>query len=211
SPAARRLTQNVWADLCVGSEPATITMLRLARAYDEGARDERQRRFARVATAVAKYWICKRQPPVVAEALECLGGNGYVEESVLPRLYREAPLNSLWEGSGNVICLDVLRAMGRTPDAVDEFFAEIAPGGGADPRLDAFVLALRRELTDFSALEGRARRLVERLALALQGSLLVRHGDPAVAEAFCASRLAGDHGLAFGTLPAGIDCAGIVE
>jgi len=205
------LMQNVLADLCVESEAATITMLRLARAYDEGARDERQRRFARVATAVAKYWICKRQPPVVAEALECLGGNGYVEESVLPRLYREAPLNSLWEGSGNVICLDVLRAMGRTPDAVDEFFAEIAPAGGADPRLDAFVLALRRELTDFSALEGRARRLVERLALALQGSLLVRHGDPAVAEAFCASRLAGDHGLAFGTLPAGIDCAGIVE
>ncbi len=205
------LMQNVLADLCVESEAATVTMMRLARAYDEGARDEAQRRFARLATAVAKYWVCKRQPGVVAEALECLGGNGYVEESILPRLYREAPLNGLWEGSGNVIALDVLRAMGRSPEAVEAFFAEVALAGGADARLDDFVAALRRELGDFSALERRARRLVERLALALQGSLLVRHGHPAVAEAFCASRLAGDHGLAFGTLPAGVDCEAIIE
>ena len=205
------LMQNVLADLCVESEAATVTMMRLARAYDEGAGDERQRLFARLATAVTKYWVCKRQPPLVAEALECLGGNGYVEESLLPRLYREAPLNSLWEGSGNVICLDVLRAMGRSPEAVEAFFAEVALADGADARLDGFVETLRRELTDFSALEHRARRLVERMALALQGSLLVRHGHPAVADAFCASRLAGDHGLAFGTLPPGIDCATIVE
>jgi putative acyl-CoA dehydrogenase len=205
------LMQNVLADLCVESEAATVTMMRLARAYDESAADERQRLFARLATAVTKYWVCKRQPPLVAEALECLGGNGYVEESLLPRLYREAPLNSLWEGSGNVICLDVLRAMGRSPEAVETFFAEVALADGADARLDGFVEALRRELTDFSVLEHRARRLVERMALALQGSLLVRHGHPAVADAFCASRLAGDHGLAFGTLPPGIDCATIIE
>jgi len=205
------LMQNVLADLCVESEAATTTMMRLARAYDEGTRDEQAKRFARLATAVVKYWVCKRQPPLVAEALECLGGNGYVEESMLPRLYREAPLNSIWEGSGNVICLDVLRAMGRSPDAVEAFFAEVGLAGGADPRLDTFVDDLRRELGDFDAIERRARRLVERLALALQGSLLLRHAPGPVAEAFCASRLAGDRGLAFGTLPAGIDCEAIIE
>jgi putative acyl-CoA dehydrogenase len=204
------LMQNVLADLAVESEAATITMMRLARAYDEGGGDERQRHFARLATAVSKYWVCKRQPPAVVEALECLGGNGYVEESILPRLYREAPLNGLWEGSGNVICLDVLRAMGRTPEAVDAFFGELALAAGADARLDAFVEELRRELTDFSAPERRARRLVERLALALQGALVVQHGHPAIAEAFCASRLAGDHGAAFGTLPPGIDYDAII-
>src|SRR5262249_3591174 len=156
-------------------------------------------------------WVSKGRPPVVAGALECLGGNGYVEESMLPRLYREAPLNSIWEGSGNVICLDVLRAMGRSPDAVEAFFAEVGLAGGADPRLDAFVDDLRREVGDFDAIERRARRLVERLALALQGSLLLRHAPGPVAEAFCASRLAGDRGLAFGTLPAGIDCEAIIE
>jgi putative acyl-CoA dehydrogenase len=205
------LMQNVLADLAVESEAATVTMMRLARAYDEGAHDERQRHFARLATAVSKYWVCKRLPPLVAEALECLGGNGYVEESILPRLYREAPLNGLWEGSGNVICLDVLRAMGRNPVAVDAFLAEVGLADGADARLDAFVETLRGELNDFSAPERRARRLVERLALALQGSLLVRHGHPTVAEAFCASRLAGDHGAAFGTLPAGVACEAIIE
>jgi putative acyl-CoA dehydrogenase len=204
------LMQNVLADLAVESEAATITMMRLARAYDEGAGDEQQRHFARLATAVSKYWVCKRQPPLVVEALECLGGNGYVEESILPRLYREAPLNGLWEGSGNVICLDVLRAMGRTPEAVDAFFGELGLAAGADSRLDGFVDGLRRELTDFSAPERRARRLVERLALALQGALVVQHAHPAVAEAFCAARLAGDHGAVFGTLPPGIDCESIV-
>src|SRR5262249_51062142 len=145
------------------------------------------------------------------EALECLGGNGYVEESMLPRLYREAPLNSLWEGSGNVICLDALRAMGRSPEAVDAFFGEVALAENADARLNAFVATLRQELTDFSSLERRARRLVEGMALALQGSLLLRHGQPGGAEAFCPPRLAGDRGLAFGTLPAGIDCETIIE
>jgi putative acyl-CoA dehydrogenase len=202
------LMQNVLADLAVESEAATILMMRLARAYDESGRGD-QHRFGRLATAVGKYWVCKRAPVLVAEALECLGGNGYVEDSLMPRLYRETPVNSIWEGSGNVMCLDVLRALGRDAGALEVFFAEV--GRGDDPRLDAFVTALRAEVVDFAEVESRARRLVERLALALQGALLVRHGDPAVADAFCASRLAGDRGLAFGTLPPGVDCARVVE
>jgi len=205
------LMQNVLADLAVESEAATLAMMRLARAYDEGRQDEAQRTFARLATAVVKYWVCKRAPAVVGEALECLGGSGYVEESLLPRLYREAPLMSIWEGSGNVMCLDVLRAMGRSPEAVEAFFDEIARARGGDARLDAFVVGLRAELTDFSNLEIRARRLVERLALAFQGSLLVRHAEHAVADVFCGSRLTGDHGLALGTLPPGGDFASIIE
>jgi putative acyl-CoA dehydrogenase len=205
------LMQNVLADLCVESEAATTTMMRLARAYDEGPYDAQQARFARLATAVMKYWVCKRLSPTVAEALECLGGNGFVEESMLPRHYREAPLNSIWEGSGNVMCLDVLRAMARGPEVVDAFFDELALARGSEPRLDAFVASLREALGDFTAIESRARRLVERMALALQGTLLVRHGDAAVAEAFVASRLAGDRGLAFGTLPRGLAETRIIE
>jgi putative acyl-CoA dehydrogenase len=209
--AEHPLMQNVLADLAVESEAATILMMRLARAYDAGPEDEGQRHFARLATAVAKYWVCKRHPPAVAEALECLGGNGYVEESGLPRLYREAPLNSIWEGSGNVMCLDVLRAMAREPETVEAFFGELDAARGLDARLDRAVDALRAELGDFASIELRARRLVERMALALQGALVLRHGAPAVAEAFAASRLAGDHGGAFGTLPPGVDVQAIVE
>jgi putative acyl-CoA dehydrogenase len=204
------LMQNVLADLCLESEAATAAMMRLARAYDAN-RSEREQHFARVATAVVKYWVCKRWPAHVAEALECLGGNGYVEESLMPRLYREAPLNSIWEGSGNVICLDVLRAMARGPEVIEAFFAELDEGRGGDRRLDEYVGALRRDLGDFDAIETRARSLVERMALALQAALLVRHGDRAVADAFCGSRLAGQHGLAFGTLPAGVDSARIID
>jgi putative acyl-CoA dehydrogenase len=198
------LMRNVLADVCIESEAATLTALRLARAYD---RDEAA--FARVATAVAKYWVCKRGPGHAAEALECLGGNGYVEESVLPRLYRQQPLQSIWEGSGNIICLDVLRALQRSPDAIDAFVAECREAAGAERRLDAWLNVVEGELLDPT--EADARRLVERLGLALQASLLVRFGDPAVADAFCASRLAGDGGLAYGTLPPRIDAASIVE
>jgi putative acyl-CoA dehydrogenase len=210
--AKQPLMQNVLADLAVEAEAATIATFRLARAYDEAdAGDEQSQELKRVANAVLKYWTCKRAPAHAAESLECLGGNGYVEESGMPRLYREAPLNSIWEGSGNVQCLDVLRAMARTPRALEAFFAEIDQGRGADRRLDAFADELRTELSDLDAIEGRARRVVERMALALEGSLLVRHGDPAVADAFCASRLGGDWGQAFGTLPAGIDFERITE
>jgi len=205
------LMRNVLADLCIESEAATVAMMRLARAYDEGGGNAQQHHFGRLATAVVKYWVCKRTPPLVAEALECLGGSGYVEESILPRLYREAPLNGIWEGSGNVICLDVLRAMGREPESVEAFFDEISVAGAGNRQLDAFVAGLRADLSDFEAIECRARRLVEKMALALQAALLVRHADAAVADAFCAARLSGDHGLAFGTLPAGVDFGRIIE
>jgi putative acyl-CoA dehydrogenase len=205
------LMRNVLADLCLESEAATTAMMRLARAYDEAPENDRERHFARLATAVTKYWVCKRNAPHAAEALECLGGSGYVEESGMPRLYREAPLNSIWEGSGNVMCLDVLRAMGREPEAVEAFFDEIALAAGRDARLDRFADSVRAELADFAEIETRARHVVERLATTLQASLLVRHGDPAVADAFCASRLAAGRDLAFGTLPRGVDFGRIIE
>jgi len=200
------LMQNVLADLCLDSEGATILAMRLARAYDE-----EDVPFRRLGTAVAKYWVCKSTPPLVAEALECLGGNGYVEENALPRLYRESPLNSLWEGAGNVNALDVLRAIARQPESLEALLDEIDLAAGADPRRDAAVAQLRRELADPDDAELRARRVVERLALCLQGSLLVRHGDAAVADAFSVSRLADDHGRAYGTLPTGLALAQIVE
>ncbi len=205
------LMQNVLADLAIESEAATVSATRLARAYDEAAAggDDAQE-LKRVANAVLKYWICKRAPVHAGEALECLGGNGYVEESGMPRLYREAPLSSIWEGSGNVQCLDVLRAMARNPRSLEAFMAEVDEAAGADPRLDAYTASLRDELADTEGIEARARRVVERMALALQGSLVVRHGDPAVADAFCASRLDRDWGQAFGTLPAGTDFEHIV-
>ena len=206
------LMQNVLADLAVESEAATISALRLARAYDEAAAgDDEAQAFKRIANAVIKYWTAKRAPAHAVEALECFGGNGFVEESGMPRLYRESPLASIWEGSGNVQCLDVLRAMVKSPASLEAFFAEVGEAAGADARLDAAVAELRSELTDLDEIQARARRIVERMALALQGSLLVRFGDPAVADAFSASRLGGDSGQAFGTLPPGTDFRRIIE
>ncbi len=206
------LMLNVLADLAIESEAATVAAMRLARAYDESiGGDDRATQFKRIANAVLKYWLCKRAVPHSGEALECFGGNGYVEESGMPRLYRESPLNSIWEGSGNVQCLDVLRAMVRGPEALEAFFGELAEAEGAEPRLDRAAAALREELADLEQIESRARRVVERMALVLQGSLLVRFGDPAVADAFCASRLGGDWGRAFGTLPGGTDFTRIVD
>ncbi|MEA2393367.1 MAG: putative acyl-CoA dehydrogenase [Solirubrobacteraceae bacterium] len=205
------LMVNVLADLAVESEAATATALRLARAYDDAPGDRQADAFKRIATAVSKYHVCKRAPNHAYEALECLGGNGYVEDSGMPRLYREAPLASIWEGSGNVMALDVLRALAREPAALDAFFAEVDEAAGGEPRLDAFVRATRDELAATHPIEPRARRIVERMALCLQGSLLVRHAPPAVADAFCAARLDGDAGLHYGTLPAGVDAAAIVD
>ncbi len=212
------LMRNVLADLCVESEAATMLAMRLARAYDEAGAESGAgsdelsdaHLFKRLATAVSKYWVCKRAPNHAFESLECLGGNGYVEESGMPRLYREAPLASIWEGSGNVMSLDVLRALVRTPRSLEVFLHELAHSRGADRRLDAHLDALKGQFTDPATLESRARRVVESMALALQGSLLVRHGDPAVADAFCASRLGRDGGLEYGTLPAGTDFEAIV-
>ncbi|OKI14036.1 acyl-CoA dehydrogenase family protein [Streptomyces sp. CB03911] len=205
------LMRNVLADLAVESEAATAVAMRLAAATDAAlAGNENEVLVRRLGLAVAKYWVCKRGPAHAAEALECLGGNGYVEESGMPRLYREAPLVSIWEGSGNVAALDALRAMAKRPESVEAFLGELDLAAGADRRLDTAVADLRKQLTDPTDLEYRTRRLVESMALAFQGSLLVRYGSPAVADAFCASRLAGDHGGAFGTLPAGLDTAAIL-
>ncbi|MEV5170115.1 acyl-CoA dehydrogenase family protein [Streptomyces flaveolus] len=203
------LMRNVLADLALESEAATALALRLAAACDDGG--EQERAFLRLAVPAAKYWITKRCAPVAVEAAECLGGNGYVEESGLPRLVRESPLNSVWEGAGNVQALDVLRALQREPGALDACLTEIGRAHGADHRLDRAVKDLFAELADLDGVEGRARRLVERLALVLQGSLLVRYAPPEVADAFCASRLGGDHGASFGTLPAGLDLESVVD
>jgi putative acyl-CoA dehydrogenase len=207
------LMQNVLADLSIEAEAATASIMRLARAYDEAeAGDERADLFKRLATPVLKYWVCKRSPWHAAEALECLGGNGYVEDSGMPRLFRESPVMSVWEGSGNVQCLDALRAMVKSPESTEVLFDEIDEARGSDARLDAFTDRLRDSIaTSPETLEVRARRVVEGMALALQASQLVRHGDPAVADAFCASRLAGDQGGAFGTLPAGTDFETIIN
>jgi putative acyl-CoA dehydrogenase len=201
---------NVLADLAIESEATTILMMRLAGALDRSA-DTAESHFRRLALAVSKYWTCKRAIGVVAEALECHGGNGYVEESILPRLYREAPLNSIWEGSGNVNALDVLRAMDREPESVTAFIAEVEEARGSDPCLDRATAELKKDLSNGARVEAGARRLVERMAVVLEGSLLVRYGDGAVADAFCASRLGGDWGHSFGTLPQGLHLASIVQ
>ena len=202
------LMQNVLADLALESEAATTLMMRLAGAVDRAwSGDPQEQAFKRLAVTVGKYWVTKRAPVFAGEALECLGGNGYVEESGMPRLYREAPLNSVWEGSGNVNALDVLRAMAREPESVEAFFAEVALAD--DARITAAVSDLQKDLGE--ADEVTARRLVERLALVLQGSLLVRHAPASVSDAFVASRLEGDWGRAFGTLPRGLDLAAVVE
>jgi putative acyl-CoA dehydrogenase len=205
----KALMRNVLADLAVESQAATALGIRLAAAFDSA--DPAERAFRRLAVAVGKYWVPKRSIGVAAEAMECLGGNGYVEESGLPRLLREAPVNSIWEGSGNVNALDVLRALTREPEAAEAFLAEVDAAGGADPRYDAALADLRGSLTDLDDAEFRARRLVERLAVVLQGSLLLRYAPAPVADAFCATRLAGDGGHTFGTLPAGTDTKVILQ
>jgi putative acyl-CoA dehydrogenase len=211
---------NVLADLAVESEAATLLMLRLAASFDNREGDDRERAFCRIFTAIAKYWLCKRSPVHVGEALECLGGNGYVEESIMPRLYREAPLYSIWEGAGNVICLDVLRALAKEPATIEALIQELKLTAGADKRLDAHIAGIQEQLKSkanngsphgHGVAEYAARELTEKLALALQASLLVRHGSPELAEAFIASRLAGQHGQSFGTLPSGVNVDSILE
>jgi putative acyl-CoA dehydrogenase len=194
--------QNVLADLAIESEAATAAAFRVARAYDED--DAAFRRFA---TAVMKYWVCKRATPHAAEALECLGGNGYVEESGMPRLLRDSPLNSIWEGSGNVAALDVLRATIKEPDGLPAFLAECEQARGGNALLDAHLDRLR-SYAPAGDPQFEARRMVEELALALQASLLVRHAPAFVADAFCAGRL-GEGGRVYGTLPSGVDFAAI--
>jgi putative acyl-CoA dehydrogenase len=204
--------RNVLADLAVEAEAATTVAMRMAGATDAAVRgDERETLLRRIGLAASKYWVCKRATPHAAEAMECLGGNGYVEESGMPRLYREAPLMGIWEGSGNVSALDTLRAMASRPECVDVLFDELAKTTGQDPRLDTHVRALKPALEDVETIQYRARKIAEDISLALQGSLLVRYGHPAVAEAFLATRMGGQWGGAFGTMPTGLDLAPILE
>lgn len=206
------LMQNVLADLAIEVEAATLLAFRLARAVDdEEAGDARAALLVRIGTPVAKYWNCKRVVGVVHEALECHGGNGFIEEGPMARLYREAPLNGIWEGSGNIIALDVLRAADKSPETVPAFLDEIALAKGGDRRLDRAIERLAAELNRPEEREGRARRIVERMATTLQASLLIRHSPPAMADAFCATRLDPDGGACFGSLPAGIGQRAIVE
>ena len=206
------LMRNVLADLAIEAEASTTVALWLADLTDQAhAGDERAVALRRISLAASKYYVCKRAPLHAAEALECLGGNGYIEDSGMPRLYREAPLMSVWEGSGNVAALDTLRAVQRQPETLQVLFEELDLAAGSDARLDAFVAGLKDSFTDTATLETRARTVVGDMALALQGSLLVRFGHPAVADAFAASRLDGFWGTVFGTLPPGLDLAPIID
>jgi putative acyl-CoA dehydrogenase len=184
--------------------------MRVARALDHRD-DEHEDLLVRLCTAVGKYWVCKRTPNHAYEAMECIGGSGVMEDSPFPRLFRESPVNAIWEGSGNIQCLDVLRAMQKTPAVVEAFFGEVAKARGANAALDRWVAALQRELGDLGDAEYRARDIVDRMALTIQAALLVQHAPGAVADAFCASRLAAGGHRNYGTLPRGADCAAIVE
>lgn len=205
------LMRNVLADLALEAEAALALALRIARAMDEAGTDENAAALARIGTAIAKYWNCKRAPAHIFEALECHGGSGYIEESIMPRLYREAPLNSIWEGSGNIMCLDVLRAMQREPAAIPALLAELDKARGGNAALDAAIVGLKNELNNRDNLEYRARRITEMMALSLQGALLVKHAPAAVTDAFCASRLGEQWSGAYGTLPANVDFDAIIR
>ena len=203
--------RNVLADLALEVEAALALSLRIARAMDEGETDSGASALTRIGTAIGKYWNCKRAPGHIVESLECHGGPGYIEESIMPRLYREAPLNSIWEGSGNIMCLDVLRAMQREPATIPALMSELTLGRGANTALDAAINNLQNELNNPDDLEGRARMVTEMMALAWQGSLLVQHAPAAVSDAFCASRLGNRWSGAYGALPPGVDFDAIIQ
>jgi putative acyl-CoA dehydrogenase len=206
------IMRNVVADLAIESEALMWMSMRLAAALDAGERRDRaEALLSRIATPVAKYWACKRAPQFVVEALECHGGNGFIEDHLMARLYREAPLNGIWEGTGNVICLDVMRSMQREPETIEVFLDEVRQARGANVVLDAFTEDLARRLAESSRLEPVARRLIEMMVFALQASLLVRYSISAVADAFCTTRLNRDWGQAFGTMPNRLDTLTIVD
>ncbi|MFT6463467.1 acyl-CoA dehydrogenase family protein [Halopseudomonas sp.] len=206
--AEQPLMQNVLADLALESEAALALTMRMGKAIDS-AHDEHEEKFARLVTAIGKYWICKRAPAMINEAQECLGGAGYVEESILPRLYREAPVNSIWEGSGNVQCLDVLRALSKEPGVLEVLFGELGDGHG-DAQLKHHIERIKADFRDTDEIQYRARQLTEDVAVALQAKLLLEAGNEVVSDAFIASRIAG-RGRAYGTLPRGIDVAALVD
>jgi alkylation response protein AidB-like acyl-CoA dehydrogenase len=206
------LMQNVLADLELEAEAATHLAFRVARALDGmQAGNAEEASFARIATAVGKYWVCKRSPGHAYEAMECIGGSAVMENSLMPRFYREAPINTIWEGSGNVQCLDVLRAVRKDPESLQAFLVEVGRGAGKDERFDRYFSQLQSEFTDLESIEYRARCVVEKMALALQGSLLLRHAPESVSRAFCAARLGDGSGHTYGMLPAGVDCALLID
>jgi len=204
------LMRNVLADLALEQEGSLALTMRMARAMDHRD-DEHEDLLVRLAVPVGKYWICKRTPAHAYEALECIGGSGVMEDCMMPRLFRESPVNAVWEGSGNVQCLDVLRAMQKSPEAVDAFFAELDQARGSNSLFDAHVAALRKELRDPAELEYRARDITDRMALALQAALLLQHAPGAIGGAFARSRLSASGDRNFGSLPRGVDCAAIIE
>jgi putative acyl-CoA dehydrogenase len=204
------LLRNVLADLVLESEAALVLSMRMARAIDNRAVPAEDL-LVRLGTAMGKYWVCKRTPQHAYEAMECIGGSGVMEDSPMPRLYREAPVNAIWEGSGNVQCLDVLRAMAKTPEVLPALFDELDAAHGGHEALDRHVADLRNELLDASDLEYRARDLVDRMALALQAALLVRNAPGFVADAFCRSRLDSRGAHQYGSLPRGVDVGAIIE
>jgi putative acyl-CoA dehydrogenase len=205
------LMQNVLADLALESEAAMTLTLRMARALDHAETDDHENHLMRLCTAIGKYWICKRTPSHAYEAMECIGGSGLMEDCIMPRLFRESPVNAIWEGSGNVQCLDVLRAMTKTPAALEAYFAELSQAQGADARLDGYVRALRKDVSDHTQIEYRARDLVDRMALSLQASLLVRAGNSLISDAFIGARLMTQGTHHYGALPRGIDCKAVLE
>ncbi len=204
------LMQNVLADLALESEAAMVYTMRIARALDHQDQ-EHERLLARLATPVGKYWICKRTPNHAYEAMECIGGSGVMEDCIMPRLFRESPVNAIWEGSGNVQCLDTLRAIHKEPETLEAFFHEASEAKGTDRRFDQFLAQLQNDFADISDFQYRARNLVDRMALAMQASLLIRHSDEAVADAFCASRLQSGGGMNYGNLPPGTGAAAIIK
>jgi len=205
------LMRNVLADLALEQEAALALTLRMARAMDRRRTDAHEDLLVRLAVPVGKYWICKRTPAHAYEAMECIGGSGVMEDCMMPRLFRESPVNAIWEGSGNVQCLDVLRAMQKSPAAVDALFAELGKARGEDAALDAHVTALAHDLRDPAEAEYRARDVADRMAVALQAALLLQHAPHAVGDAYCRSRLAASGHHNFGALPRGVDCGAIIE
>lgn len=205
------LMQNVLADLIIESEAALAITMRIARALDDSDKDEHEKLLVRMGTAVGKYWICKRTPGHAYEAMECIGGMGVMEDGMMPRLYREAPINAIWEGSGNVQCLDMIRAMMKTPESLQAFLQEVNKARGANRLLDHTIDELAAQFADLESLEYRARAIVEKMALTFQASTLIQYGDSTIADAFCRSRLSNNSGWVYGTLPEGIDCGAIIK
>ena len=202
---------NVIADLALEAEAAAWLSFRFVAALDREGESESERLLGRIGAPIAKYWVCKRVSAVVVEALECHGGNGFIEDHLMARLYREAPLNGIWEGTGNVICLDVLRSMTREPDCIPALLDELREARGADRRYDAALDRFEAELPELGRREGQARRIVERSALLMSAGLLIRHAPHAVADAFVASRLEGGWSGHFGDLPTGLDAPALAR